>query len=497
MASLTQTTSRALGWNYAGSFTRLAIAFGVNILLTRLLGPRPFGEIAVALLLFGIGNLISGIGITSALIQKENLDNRDIRFCFTAQMLVGMSMSVVLFLSAPLWASFFRVSELTHMLRILSPLFVLQSSGTTAIALLNRDQNTRAIQLASVSSYLLAFLGCAVPMALLGYGVWSLVMAYLVQACTNAILAYAQRRHTLLPLLHRGGVPLVRFGLAVLGANLSNWGISNLDNTVVGRVSGPSALGFYSRAFTLASLPAENIIGNLLPVLLPAYSRVQYDTKKLGRIYAAAFGIVALILFPPFCAMACVPSVIVLGLYGAKWSPAIDFFQPLALAIPLNAVMALTGPLLASRGKPHIEMRLQLIVVLVAGFAYSISVQHSVLALSWTVLGVYVLRFLLLTRSALREIGCTSKELVRNAWTAVVPVAVACISATAANLWIPVHAYWIRLIVVAGCSGASTLLCLYSARGLLILPILRGVPEIERLLQDQMLRFGVLIGARR
>lgn len=107
---LTKSTSKALSWSYAGSFVRLLLTFGVNILLTRLLGPKPFGLLAIAMLLFGLGNLLAGIGVTTALIQKPAISRRDIRFCFSVQTLLGSFAALILFLSAPAMAAFFSAT---------------------------------------------------------------------------------------------------------------------------------------------------------------------------------------------------------------------------------------------------------------------------------------------------------------------------------------------------------------------------------------------------
>jgi O-antigen/teichoic acid export membrane protein len=202
----------------------------------------------------------------------------------------------------------------------------------------------------------------------------------------------------------------------------------------------------------------------------------------LARIYLAAVGLVALVLLPPFCAMAAVPGVIVLGLYGAKWTGAVWLFQPLALAIPVNAMMALSGPTLASRGKPHLEMRLQFVVLLVAITGYSISVRYSVLWLSWTVVAVYLLRFALLTGAALREVGARWSEIARAVWPAIVLAGFASGTAALINLVFPATAMWIRLISVAAGTALPTILFLIVGRGFFLDPILRTVPQIQELL---------------
>jgi O-antigen/teichoic acid export membrane protein len=52
MSSMTRTAFSALRWNYAGFFARSGSNFIIGILLARLLGPKPFGQIAAAMVYF-------------------------------------------------------------------------------------------------------------------------------------------------------------------------------------------------------------------------------------------------------------------------------------------------------------------------------------------------------------------------------------------------------------------------------------------------------------
>lgn len=487
--SLTRQTGRALSWNYAGAATRLLLAFGINILLSRLLGPKPFGELAIATIVYGFGNLLASVGISSALIQKEELAAGDVRFSFTAQMLVGLLVGAALFFSAPAWAAFFHQPESAILLRVFSLLFVVQAFGTTATALLNRKQDARSIQIISIISYLIAYLFIGIPAALLGKGIWSLVIAQLAQALLNSMLSYAKVRHSLVPLLHPRHKTLLTFGLRILGANISSWGISNLDNTFVGRFAGTVSLGLYSRAFSLAALPAETILGSLLQVLLPAFARVQKEDAKLRNVYAAAFGLILVVLAPIFGVLFIVPDVVVLGLYGPKWTGAVPYFQPLALAIPINAVMALSGPLLSARGKPQREFAMQAITLVLAATAYFVAVKTSVLVLSWTVVGVYLVRFYLLTRASNQEIGGSWRALLSTATPgfslAGVAMLVAKLTAYAsAGMWAPA-----RLAITLAAAGIAVLVTArFSARKLLG-PILSRFPQMLTLVPGSIQRF--------
>ena len=487
--SLTETTGRALRWSYIGVFTRMLFGFGINILMTRLLGPKPFGELAVAMMVYSFANLVSNVGVASALIQKQELDEEDIRFCFTCQMLVGISMALVLIFSATWWAGFFHEGGVATILPILSVLFVFQAFGTTAAALLNRRQDARRVQGISIISYLFSYVGFGVPLALLGAGIWSLVLAQLFQSLLYNVLAYASVRHSLIPFLDFHHVGLLTFGSRILGANICNWGISNLDNAVVGRVAGPMPLGLYTRAFSLASIPAEGLISSLLQILLPSLSRIQTDKAKLRKIYASMLGLVFIILGPMFAAMAAVPDVVILGLYGNEWAGAIGSFQPLALAIPINAVMALSGPLLAARGKPQREFYMQLITVAVAATSYIFAIRRSVLLLSWVVLAIYLLRFALLTRAANNEIEGRWSDLLATTWPGLALAASTAIIARSIKSFLPPLHDTPRLILIGGGSALFVFVCFAAFSKVLLRPIFIRSPQLTTLLPSRLQGF--------
>lgn len=487
-SSLTSATGQALHWNYLGSFARLALGMGVNVCFTRILGPGPFGALNVAFIAISLGNLVAGAGMSSALIQREELSDEDIRFCFTCQTLIGILMTLLMIATAPLLSNFFRTPGLAPALRVYALVFVLQTLGSTATALLNREHRARAVQRGSVLSFVAGYIAVGIPLALAGFGLWSVIVAQLVQAAVQSALNYAAIRHPTRPLLQRQYVPLLQFGFRVLGANLCNWSLLNLDNISVGRIAGPTALGFYGRAYSLAQTPSDAILTTILQVLLPSLSRIQNDAPKLRRIYAAALGLILLIIGPGFCAMAAVPGVIILGLYGTKWAAAVPLFAPLALAMPVHAAMAISGPLLSARGRPQREMRMQLVTLIVAAAVFIYTVQISVVLMAWSVLAVYLFRFALLTRTALSDIGGGWAELAA-CWPGLLLSAWSALLARGTLLLLPTMSLLLRFIIVASVTavGAFAAFAIFSKP--LLRPIVDRSPQIRTLLRGPLLRF--------
>ena len=135
LSGISQRSYNALVWNYIGSAVRTSSQFLVGIALARLLGPEAFGIVAVGWLMVGIGNLVADFGLSAALIQCKTIVERDIQFAFTAQVLLGLILTLIGFSSANSMALFFHHAEAGPILQAMAFLFLLQSFGQTAGAL--------------------------------------------------------------------------------------------------------------------------------------------------------------------------------------------------------------------------------------------------------------------------------------------------------------------------------------------------------------------------
>ncbi|MBW4028843.1 MAG: lipopolysaccharide biosynthesis protein [Acidobacteria bacterium] len=413
MSTMTRTAFTALRWNYVGFFARSGSNFMIGILLARLLGPKPFGQIAAAMLVIGIANLITDAGFTSALIQTPALTDLQIRYVFTSQFLIALGMTLVCALASPWVASAFHDPAVRGVLLAISPLFLLQACGQTSNALLRRKLAFRTLQIAEVSSYLLGYLLVGVPLAFAGAGVWSLVAAQMTQSTINAALLYFHVRHSIYPTFDRSGRHLLRFGVKVTLTNIVNYGISNTDTFVVGHWFGSTSLGFYNRAFNLPGAPADGVVNSLQGVLFASCSRAEGRLGSLRRAYLACLAAIAFIVLPPFWAVAAAPATVMVGLYGERWRSAAPLLRPLALALSLHALMAMAGPILSAVNLVEREVYAQLRALVVTLAIFWIAVRFSVHALAWGVLVAYLCRFLLATYPTLRVLQLQWNDVLR------------------------------------------------------------------------------------
>src|ERR1035438_1900964 len=136
---LTPRAFSALRWGYAGTATRALTGFASGVVLARLLGPKPFGQVAAAMLVFGLAGQFADGGFSSALVQAPELAEKDVRFAFTFQLAIGVALTALCALLAPAVGVALRDPLIGDVVRVTALVFLIQAFGQISAALLRRQ----------------------------------------------------------------------------------------------------------------------------------------------------------------------------------------------------------------------------------------------------------------------------------------------------------------------------------------------------------------------
>ena len=391
-------------WNYVGNVFSIVCSMTIGAVLARILGPGPFGQAIVASTIYGFVNLFVNGGFSQALIQLKDLPLIAVRRTFTTQMGLGLLMTGLVIVLAPFLARQFHTPSAVPVIRAMAWIITFQAFGLVSAALLRREMRFKAVQYSAICGYVVGYVLIGLPMAMKGFGVWSLVAAYLIQALVNSLLMYASVRHTLLLSFHLPDRNITTFGGAVVGSNLVNWGHSNFDNLASSRL-GPFSLGLYGRACNLAYQPVTAVATTVQSVLLSASARVQDRPEILRRVVLSMLAIVFGLIGPAYLTLACIPDTVILGLYGTKWVTSVPLMVPMALAMPFWGGMSLLGPVLSGLGKPQLEFWPQAITCAMAAVAFFVASHYSILAIAWALFGISTIRLVAIAGFIFRELS--------------------------------------------------------------------------------------------
>ncbi len=360
--SLSDRTARAVQWRVIGAVISVLFQLAVGVLLARLLTPADFGVMTLAVMVLGLAQLLGDLGIGDAVVQRARLTGHHIRTAFTFSVMLGLALAAVMMIAAPLGAILMGDPQVTPVLRVLSARFVFRGASAVAEALQRRQLDFRRLFFIDTLSYVLGFGGVAVTLALLGFGVWSLVWGSLVQALLASVAQLAAARHSIRPLLVRRYLTdLLHFGFGSTVSRAVNYLALNGDNFVVGRWIGPASLGAYERAYALMSLPRSYVANVMSTAMFPAFAQLQAEPTRVRRGYLLLTKLTATIAAPSMVTLAVVAPHLVRGLYGPQWSGVIVPLQILSIGGYLRALYHLGGVVAQSHGRVYGEMRRQIV----------------------------------------------------------------------------------------------------------------------------------------
>jgi O-antigen/teichoic acid export membrane protein len=404
--TLAERTVTAGQWRMAAWSVQAVLQLGVGVLLARLLPPAEFGLAGLAMVLITFATLVSELGLGLAVVQRRPLTDRHLRTAFTVCLSMGMAVALLIYLLAPLSAALLRSPDLPPLLRAMTIVFVSGALGATARATLQRALDFRRLFAIDVASYGLGYAAVAVPLALGGYGAWSLVAGAIAQSAVGAVLALAFARHPMRPLLARTELrELCGYGAAATLNQVVNGIARNADNLLVGRMLGPAALGVYARAFNLMTLPLAAVGDVMWHVLLPAMAEVRDDRARLGRAWLAAVQASALAAAPLMAGLAAAAPQIAAGVYGPAWTGMAAPLQVLCAAGAFRAVYHVSGALTHASGRVMAELwRQSVYAALVVAGAVAGS-RWGVTGVAWGVVVSIAFMYLAMARLGLRITG--------------------------------------------------------------------------------------------
>src|SRR6266545_309455 len=339
--------------------------WAITLTVAKLLLPFDYGVMTSGLLIVGLADLLAEAGVGKALIQKERLEPADVAEGFTLHLLLSAVSYAVLFALAEPVALWLEVPEFAGFLRVLGLLLLLVPFRSIPLALLDRELRLGKQSVVHVATTALQG-GLVLGLAIAGFGYWALaagaMAARVLEAVALTYLAGWRPRLRLPGVRARG---LLAFGLSVSLSSLLWFVYSNSDFAIVGKLTGPVALGFYALAFQLISLPVQKLTANVNQVAYPVFCRLQDDRPRLRDWYLRLTVLLGCLGAPALVGMALVAEDAFALILGDKWLPAVLPFQLLSAVGVLMIYGASVPALLSAVGRPDANLKYTFVCVLV------------------------------------------------------------------------------------------------------------------------------------
>jgi lipopolysaccharide exporter len=350
----------SLKWSLGASAATLVLQLAYTVTVSRLVAPEAFGLVALGGVLLRFVSYFAQLGLGSAVIQRPELDERDMRVAFTASALMGLGVFAVAWVLAPVAAPLFSQDpRLVAVSRALSASFIFLGISATAQAVLSRALRFRVLAGINIASFVVGYLGIGIPLALAGAGVWSLVGATLGSSAVATVAALVYARHPMRPLYDRARLwSLLSFGGMVSVIGFFEFIGSSLDTLAVGRFAGTAALGNYGRATALVT-PVERFATATAAVLYPNFARVNSDRERTAKAYLSGLALLSALILVPVACLAAAAQDVVSVLLGGRWHLAAELLPPIALGVGIGLITRFSGSVFEAMGilKPKLVIQ--------------------------------------------------------------------------------------------------------------------------------------------
>jgi PST family polysaccharide transporter len=403
--NLFKTSISGIGWTMLRVLGQTGIGFGVGIFLARTLEVKDFGLMAIAMILIGLAEMISSLGVEASLIQRQKLTRKHLEVAFSLSLIMATLLMLMFWLSGPAMASFFDQPELAQMLPVLG---IGQWFATVAMvprAALRRQFEFKLLSKIELGAYFFGYASISVVLVLMGFGVWGLVIATCVWFFLASILMFKNAKLSLRPSWGQQEVnDLLSFGLLMTAKSSVNYFANAANSMIIGKLVGTHALGLFSRAEQVARLPLQKIASVFSSVMFPIYASIQEDSNRLTQAYLKTVAAVCVLTAPPLAVAAFFSDTVIIGLYGDKWKDAAGLFSILALSAIFVCILHLAGALVEATNHVLQELKWQTVYLIVTLSGTMVAAQFGIVAIAWAVLISHIFLYLVMSQLALHII---------------------------------------------------------------------------------------------
>lgn len=404
---------KGMKWTTLGTVVLAVVALLKVSILARYLDKTDFGLMALVTLVMGFMNLFNDMGLTSAILHKQEISKKEYASLYWFNMMVSLAMYLMLWLITPLIASFYNEPQLNQLIPLLGLNLILSGVGRMFKTIENKHLLFKQVTVVDIVAASISLI-LAVILAVNGYGVYALVYSALAQYVISnflllflglkkyGLLWYCRFNHTR---------PFLKIGMYQVGGQTINYFNRDLDILIIGKFFSAEVLGGYSLAKQLVMRPMQILNPILTKVGAPTLAKFQNSMEALRANYLKLINAVSTINFLIYALLLALAPLAIQILYGSGFEEIVSLVRILCLYMFIRAVSSPVGSLVTATGKTNLEFYWNLLTLLVtpvfiyAGSYYGVNGAAWGITLSMAVLFIPAWRLLVhrMTGAGLKE----------------------------------------------------------------------------------------------
>ena len=342
-----------MAWSVVENGGLALISFVSLIIYLRILSIADFGLFSTVLALIELLGVLVTMLFHNALVQRSDATDLHFNTAFTATMALSLAMALGCWAIAPAFAAWIHQPSAVRVLTWMSLIFPCSAVSATLVARQRRQFAFRTLALRSLLGRTIGG-GIGIAAAILGAGLWSLVLQQiLIAAIGSFVLWIMSDRTPRLQFRYSEFKQMFGFGVLSVSGLFLSISIRRVFTLLATSFVGVEAAGYLNLSFRVVDMFWAIAATAVAQVALPLLARLQSDPARLKRAYQASTQFSCLALYPCFVGLGSVAPDVVEVLFGQRWQPSSPYVTVLGFLVLLQAPRLVFTPLLTAIGMPR------------------------------------------------------------------------------------------------------------------------------------------------
>lgn len=353
--------AKGFAWKLLERFGVQGVQFVLQIILARLLDPEHYGVLSLMLIFTTLANVFVQNGFNTALIQNKDVDEDDYSSVFWVSLGISVLLYVVIFLSAPLIASFYEMPDIIWPLRVIALMLIPGAFNSVQLAKVSREMDFKKVFLSNIGGIIVSGVA-GIVLAYAGAGLWALVAQYLlniVVACV--VMLFTVKWFPKLVINWKRIKILFSFGWKLLVSSLMDTLYQDLRSLVIGKKYDEGTLGYYNRGKQFPQFIVNAVNGTVQSVMLPAMSEKQDNLQQVKAMTRNSIMLSTYVMMPIMAGLAGVATPVVRILLTDKWLPCVPYMQIYCFSLAFYPVHSCNLQAINAVGRSDIFLKLEII----------------------------------------------------------------------------------------------------------------------------------------
>lgn len=358
--------SNSIKWSSLAEISAKFITPFTSMVLARILTPDEFGVIATVNMVTSFADIFTDAGFQKYLIQEKFQSERELKQSANVAFWtnLGISLAIWVFISifSEQIAALVGNPGLGNVIVIASVALVFTSFSSIQMAIYKKKFDFKTLFYIRLLGVFVPVI-VTIPLALLGYSYWSVIIGTLVTQFVTALVLTLKSEWK--PYLYFNSQVLKKmfsFSIWILIESILLWLTSYIDVFFVGKGLNNYYLGLYKNSITVVNGLFNVVISATSSVLLSTLAAVKEDKIEYDRMFYLFQRSVGILLIPIGVGVFIYRDLATSIILGNQWSEASLLIGLWGIA---NAFTILTGQYISivftSKGKPKLAVLSQVL----------------------------------------------------------------------------------------------------------------------------------------